>query len=69
MPGRSFSRRYSHPLACLSTEETELREQKQTTVEDVARKYQVMAAPPNIGVEKTAGRSQQLSMYHATKYG
>ena len=29
-------------------------------LEDAARKYQVMAALPNVRVEKTARRSQQL---------
>jgi len=35
---------------------------KQFQLEDVARKYHVMAALPNIDVEKTARRSQQQQL-------
>jgi len=38
-------------------------------LENVAWKYHVMAAPPNTDVETTTRRSQQLSLYHAAKFG
>jgi len=35
----------------------------------MTHKYHVMAVPPNKGVEKSACCCQQLSLYHATKFG
>jgi len=42
---------------------------KHGKLENVARKYDVMAAPPNTGVEGTARRSEQLSLYYAAEFG